>query len=81
MRWERTGVESLLQLRAVAENEHWDDHHLFRKQQHHLRLYQSPYPQHPHLEFQALEPNSVTEIQPITSSVFQAELKLSTSYL
>lgn len=80
MRWERTGVECLLQLRAVAENDDWDDYHLFRKQQRHLRLYQSPYPTHPLLEFQALDTNSVTAIQPIISPVFQVEFKLSTSY-
>ncbi len=80
MRWERTGVESLLQLRAVAENDDWDDYHLFRKQQRHLRLYQSPYPQHLLLEFQALDTNSLTETRPITSPVLQVEPNLSTPY-
>jgi hypothetical protein len=55
MRWERTGVESLLRLRAVAENGDWDDYHHFRKRQRHMRLYNSPYPEQPLLELQAIE--------------------------
>jgi hypothetical protein len=39
MRWLQTGVENLLRLRAVAENDDWEDYHLYRKQQRHLRLY------------------------------------------
>lgn len=39
MRWLQTGAENLLHLRAVAENDDWEDYHLFRKQQRHLRLY------------------------------------------
>ena len=55
MRWERTGVESLLRLRAVAENGDWDDYHHFRKRQRHMRLYNLPYPEQPLLELQAIE--------------------------
>ncbi len=39
MRWLQTGVENLLRLRAVTENGDWEDYHLYRKQQRHLRLY------------------------------------------
>lgn len=39
MRWTQDGAESLLQLRAVSINGHWDDFHDFRKQQRHFRLY------------------------------------------
>jgi hypothetical protein len=39
MRWLQTGVENLLRLRAVSENNDWEDYHLYRKQQRHLRLY------------------------------------------
>ncbi|NIQ12801.1 MAG: ISKra4 family transposase [Gammaproteobacteria bacterium] len=39
MRWLQTGAENLLRLRAVAENDDWEDYHLYRKQQRHLRLY------------------------------------------
>jgi hypothetical protein len=67
MRWERTGVENLLRLRAVAENDDWDDYHHFRKRQRHLRLYHSPYPEQSPVEFQALEPNTVRPIRPPTS--------------
>jgi hypothetical protein len=65
MRWDRTGVENLLRLRAVAENDDWDDYHLFRKRQRHLRLYHSPYPEHI-IEFQALETNSIETTRPVT---------------
>lgn len=41
MRWSQSGVENLLRLRAVAENNDWDQYHLYRKQQRHLRLYGS----------------------------------------
>jgi hypothetical protein len=78
MRWERTGVENLLRLRAVAENDDWDDYHHFRKRQRHLRLYHSPYPEQSPVEFQALEPNSVRPIRP-TTSVDQVEPTVSCS--
>ncbi len=39
MRWEQSGAENLLRLRAVAENGDWDDYHLFHRQQRHQRLY------------------------------------------
>jgi hypothetical protein len=42
MRWNQTGAENLLRLRAVAENEDWDAYHAYRKQQRHARLYGSP---------------------------------------
>ncbi len=55
MRWEQGGAENLLRLRAVAENEDWDDYHLFRRQQRHQRLYTSPFPTQNSLETLALE--------------------------
>ena len=42
MRWSLLGVESLLRLRAVAENGDWHDFHAFRKQQRLTRLYLMP---------------------------------------
>lgn len=54
MRWSRPGVESLLCLRAVAENDDWDAYHSFRKHQRHLRLYGSSLLDQNHLEAQAL---------------------------
>jgi len=41
MRWSQNGAENLLRLRAVAENQDWDQYHAYRKQQRHLRLYGS----------------------------------------
>jgi hypothetical protein len=78
MRWERTGVENLLRLRAVAENDDWDDYHHFRKRQCHLRLYHSPYPEQSPVEFQALEPHSVRPIRP-PASVGQVEPTVSSN--
>lgn len=67
IRWDRSGVENLLRLRAVAENDDWDDYHHFRQRQRHLRLYHSPYPEHSLPEFQALETNSARSTRPPTS--------------
>jgi len=55
MRWRQAGAENLLQLRAVAENDDWDDYHRFRQRQRHLRLYQSPYPEQAPAELLALD--------------------------
>jgi len=55
MRWEQSGAENLLRLRAVAENDDWDDYHLFRRQQRHQRLYTAPFPTQNSLETLALE--------------------------
>ncbi|MGK2958176.1 MAG: ISKra4 family transposase, partial [Acidimicrobiales bacterium] len=55
MRWEQSGAENLLHLRAVAENDDWDDYHLFRRQQRHQRLYTAPFSTQNSLETLALE--------------------------
>jgi hypothetical protein len=55
MRWTQSGAENLLRLRAVSENEDWDDYHQFRKQRRHSRLYASPFPAQHGLEDQALD--------------------------
>ena len=60
MRWSQPGVESLLRLRAVAENGDWDQYHQFRKRQQYIRLYGKPYPEQIPLEFQAIEDNSLS---------------------
>ena len=39
MRWLQSGAEHLLRLRAVAENNDWEEYHAYRKQQRHQRLY------------------------------------------
>jgi len=62
MRWSQEGAENLLHLRAVAENDDWDDYHDFRKRQRHTRLYALPFPELGCLEDLALDfetpPNS-----------------------
>jgi hypothetical protein len=60
MRWEQSGAENLLCLRAVAENGDWDDYHLFRRQQRHQRLYTTPLLTQNSLEAQVLEQSSST---------------------
>ena len=54
MRWTQEGAESLLHLRAVAENDDWDDYHAFRREQRHLRLYASSHTTQEPLEHVAL---------------------------
>ena len=68
MRWTQIGVENLFRLRAVAENGDWDDYHLFRKRQRHTRLYGQPYPEQIPLEMQAMDNNSLFDVQPATST-------------
>lgn len=72
MRWEQAGVENLLRLRAVAENDDWDDYHHFRKRQRHQRLYQASYPEQSPLELQALDSHTLGQTRP-TASVDQVE--------
>jgi hypothetical protein len=55
MRWSQEGAENLMHLRALAENEDWDDYHDFRKRQRHARLYALAFPQQGCLEDQALD--------------------------
>jgi hypothetical protein len=54
MRWTKDGVESLLRLRAVAENNDWTAYQGFHQQQRHQRLYGLPLPAQDTLENQAL---------------------------
>lgn len=55
MRWQQSGAENLLHLRAVAENGDWDEYHLFHRQQRHQRLYNTPFPTQDPLETLAFE--------------------------
>ena len=64
MRWHQKGVENLLRLRAVAENDDWDDYHSWRKQQRHRRLYQTPAPPQTILEWQAVDSPSFINPEP-----------------
>jgi len=54
MRWTKTGVEALLGLRAVAENDDWEAYRRFFQQQRQQRLYGVPEPAPATLESQAL---------------------------
>ena len=54
MRWTKDGVENLLRLRAVAENDDWEAYRHFFQQQRHQRLYGVPEPAQEMLENQAL---------------------------
>lgn len=42
MRWSQVGAEGLLRMRAVAENDDWDDYHTYLRKQRHQRLYGKP---------------------------------------
>jgi hypothetical protein len=53
MRWTKVGVENLLRLRAVAENDDWDAYRSFFQKQRHQRLYNVPRPAQDALENQA----------------------------
>jgi len=55
MRWSQNGAESLLHLRAVAENDDWDEYHDLRRRHRHARLYELPFPEQCYLEDQALD--------------------------
>ena len=44
MRWSMPGAQTMLQLRAVALNDDWQDFQRFRRQQSHLERYQTSYP-------------------------------------
>jgi hypothetical protein len=54
MRWTKDGVESLLRLRAVAENNDWAAYRIYCQKQRHLRLYNVPWPAQDVLEDQAI---------------------------
>ena len=44
MLWTVDGAEALLALRAVNENDDWDEFHSFRRTQRHMKLYGTPMP-------------------------------------
>lgn len=45
MRWSQCGAESLLRMRAIAENDDWDDYHAYLRKQRHQRLCGKPFEQ------------------------------------
>jgi hypothetical protein len=65
MRWTQTGAESLLRMRAIAENGDWDAYHTYRKAQRHLRLYGEARPVPIVIEVQAMNLSSTAlEVAP-----------------
>jgi len=77
MRWSQRGAENLLRLRAVAENNDWDQYHAYRKQQRHLRLYGSlPLDPQP-TERQSLASQPVPQAQAAPSIPLQTALSYS----
>jgi hypothetical protein len=54
MRWTQAGVENLLRLRAVAENDDWTAYRSFLQAQRHQRLYNVPWPAQDVLENQVM---------------------------
>lgn len=67
MRWNQTGAENLLRLRAAAENDDWDAYHNYRKQQRHIRLYGSPHSSLEPIEVQVMN-TQLTVLEPVTSN-------------
>jgi hypothetical protein len=63
MRWTILGVEHLLGLRSVAENDHWEAYQRFHRQQRYQRLYGLPMPDLDQTEAQALEPTVILTAQ------------------
>ena len=75
MRWSQSGAENLLRLRAVAENNDWDEYHAYRKQQRHSRLYGVPQCGCEPLELQSLSPHHpplASSLQPLLSTKVNA---------
>lgn len=65
MRWTTTGVEDLLRLRAVAENDDWTAYRRFLQQQRQQRLYGAPGPTQVIPENQALaDPEPMPPLPP-----------------
>lgn len=71
MRWSQNGAENLLRLRAVSENDDWDQHYVYHKQQPHLQLYGSLHLDLQPTEIQSLTSQSVRQIQTAQSTPSQ----------
>ena len=79
MRWLQSGAENLLRLRAVAENNDWDDYHAYRKQQRHQRLYGPLQANLEPIEVQSLAPRHTSPapvVEPLVSNKSSAYLQL-----
>ena len=58
MRWSQVGAEGLLRMRAVAENDDWNNYHAYLRKQRHQRLYGKPLDQARCAELLALHPST-----------------------
>ena len=79
MRWSQSGAENLLRLRAIAENNDWDDYQSYRKQQRHIRLYGSPANNLVPVEVQSLASPSIVQpivLEPLGSRKSSAYLQM-----
>jgi hypothetical protein len=84
MRWHQKGVENLFRLRAVAENDDWDDYHAYRRQQRHHRLYQTVAQPQTELEWLTVdnlpyinsEPSSNQLAEPINADSYNSYQRL-----
>jgi len=65
MRWSQTGAEGLLRMRAVSENDDWNDYQLYLRKQRHQRWYGKP-----------LEQSCCTELLAIHQSNDYSDLPL-----
>jgi hypothetical protein len=70
MRWTQDGVENLLRLRAVAENDDWQAYQRFHQQQRQQRLYGVPLPAQDALEEQALSCPKPSRLKAPTGRAF-----------
>ena len=75
MRWTQTGAESLLRMRAIAENDDWDAYHSYRKTQRHIRLYGKSSP-HPKTVVTKLTGFSTTDLEVVAISHQQSYAQL-----
>ena len=79
MRWLQSGAENLLRLRAVAENNDWEDYHAYRKLQCHERLYVVRPAKIDTIEMQSLafQPSTLAPVvEPLASIKFYAYLQM-----
>ena len=79
MRWLQSGAENLLRLRAVAENNDWEDYHAYRKLQRHERLYVVRPAKIDTIEMQSLafQPSTLAPVvEPLASIKFNAYLQM-----
>jgi len=79
MRWLQSGAENLLRLRAVAENNDWEEYQTYRKLQRHQRLYGSLPANLQPIEVQSLTSRSATHatvVEPLVSNKSNAYLQM-----